>query len=89
VSIETDTTHRTCSPRAVLLADGVHDLAQKFLVGDLVHRTAGKRAREAGLELVDLGGRDLLKCGTIASPDSSWAESDEQRVRAPPTRVRL
>ena len=36
VSIETDTTQRTCSPRRPLLADGVHDLAQEVLVGDLV-----------------------------------------------------
>ena len=46
------------------LADRVHDLAQQVLVGQVLGRAAGEALAVLGLELLDLGGGDLLELGT-------------------------
>ncbi len=67
--------------QAVLLADRVHHLAQEVLVGDLVYRAAGEAGPVVGLELVDLGGGDLLERGIHRFARFELRGVDEQRVR--------
>ena len=43
VSMETETTQRMRLAEPALLADGVHDLAQQVLVGDVLGLACGRR----------------------------------------------
>ena len=82
VSIETDTTQRVPPPSLPLAADGVHDLAQEVLVGELLGGLAVAGAlHDLAPELLDLPLRHLSEVVVERLARLELRAVDQERVR--------
>ena len=76
VSMETETTQRIDSPRRPCFADGVHDFAEQFLIGEVLGLLAVAGALDdLAAEAVDLVGGHVAEVVVQRSPDSSCSLS--------------
>ena len=75
VSIDTETTHRMCSPSFPGFADGVHDLAEEIFIVKVVTGAAREPGSIISFELLDFNRGQSLEFSGHPSPDSSCSES--------------
>jgi hypothetical protein len=75
VSIETRDDAADAAAQLARLADGVHHLAQQFLVGDVVAARVARALDDLAAEAFDLVGAMPRKLSSSASPASSCSLS--------------